>query len=263
MTTTMLARTLSSMVLAALAGPVALASAAAAAPAPPTAPGPPGNPLAGVHQVVGALLRPPAPTPTSQATPASSAPAPAAATAAPTPLQVEQKLAELRYDVGPVDGTIDDQAASAVMAFQKVHGLDRTGSLNDAVATRILATQGTPPPLVPGGEPSRVEVSLARQVLFLYEGGSLSRILPVSTGTAATPTPTGSFRFYRYEAGWHTSRYGRLYNAEYFVGGYAIHGSLSVPPEPASHGCIRIPMSAAEWFPSVVHKGMQVVILEG
>jgi lipoprotein-anchoring transpeptidase ErfK/SrfK len=29
----------------------------------------------------------------------------------------------------------------------------------------------------------------------------------------------------------------------YFDGGYAIHGEPAVPPHPASHGCVRIPMS--------------------
>ena len=62
--------------------------------------------------------------------------------------------------------------------------------------------------------------------------------------------------------GWHTSSLGRLYNAQYFIGGYAIHGSLSVPEQPASHGCIRISMYSAEWFPSHAAKGMQVVVLQ-
>jgi lipoprotein-anchoring transpeptidase ErfK/SrfK len=31
-------------------------------------------------------------------------------------------------------------------------------------------------------------------------------------------------------------------------GGYAIHGSTSVPADPASHGCVRIPMSDAIGF---------------
>ncbi len=33
---------------------------------------------------------------------------------------------------------------------------------------------------------------------------------------------------------------GELYNPYYFLGGYAIHGSPSVPNYPASHGCIRV-----------------------
>jgi lipoprotein-anchoring transpeptidase ErfK/SrfK len=143
-----------------------------------------------------------------------------------------------------------------------VNGLARTGELNDALTTQIMATQGDPAPMVGNGEPNRVEVSLAKQVLFLYENGSLTKILAVASGTSKTPTPTGTFRMYRFDPGWHTSSLGRLYNAEYFVGGYAIHGSTSVPAQPASHGCIRIAMHSAEWFPSHVTKGMQVVVLE-
>ncbi len=212
--------------------------------------------------------RPPraqAPTPAPAPATAPGAPvaqaAPGAAASA-TPLQVEQRLAALTYDVGPVDGQIDEQAASAVMAFQKVSGMERTGQLTPQVAAQIMATQSPPAAMVPNGEANRIEISLARQVLFLYEGGALTKILPVSSGASDTPTPTGEYHVYRYDPGWHTSKLGRLYNAEYFVGGYAIHGSPSVPGQPASHGCVRIPMSAAEWFPSHVSNGTQVVILE-
>lgn len=191
------------------------------------------------------------------------------ATAAPTTattgntFQVEQQLAALRFDVGAVDGVVDARTSSAVMAFQKVYGLPRTGQLTDGVATQILAPQTLPPPLVPNGGPSRVEVDLGRQVLFLYEGGALSSILAVSSGTAATPTPTGAFRFYRYDPGWHTSRLGQLYNAVYFYGGYAIHGSGSVPAQPASHGCIRISLASSQWFPSHVSTSTAVYVLSG
>ena len=188
---------------------------------------------------------------------------PAAAAASPaavTPSQVEQKLEALRYDVGPIDGNIDEASGHAIMAFQKVNGLARTGALTDDVKTQIMAAQGTPAPLLANGEPNRVEVSLAKQVLFLYENGSLLKILSVSSGTPETPTPTGTFRMFRSEPGWHTSALGRLYNAQYFVGGYAIHGSTSVPAEPASHGCVRIPMNSAEWFPERVTKGTQVFV---
>jgi len=233
-------RKLAALLLAMFGGQLAMASAASAA----------GGGLLGTG-----LFAPP---------PAPAAPAVAGvATPAPSLLQVEQKLASLAYDVGPVDGVGDDQTNSAVMAFQKVNGLPRTGVLDDVLPGQIMAASGFPAPLKPDGEPNRIEVSLARQVLFLYEGGTLTKILPVATGTSKTPTPTGTFRIYRQDPGWHTSRLGRLHNAQYFIGGYAIHGSTSVPAEPASHGCIRIPMSASEWFPSHVSKGMQVAISAG
>ena len=32
-----------------------------------------------------------------------------------------------------------------------------------------------------------------------------------------------------------------------FIGNFAIHGYVPVPPYPASHGCIREPMWVADW----------------
>jgi lipoprotein-anchoring transpeptidase ErfK/SrfK len=238
---TTLIRKLPALLLALAAGQVALASAAGAAPG-----------------LLGLLIPPPPPPPVVQ--PAQAAPPPAT----PPLLPIEKKLAELHYDVGPVDGNVDEQTISAILAFQKVYGLERTGGLTDPVTTQILATKDNPPALVPGDtSPNKVEIDLRRQVLFLYENGSLSKILPVSSGTAKTPTPTGDYKVYRYDSGWHTSPLGQLYNAEYFVGGYAIHGAKSVPAEPASHGCVRIPMTAAEWFPQHVTNGTPVHVLAG
>jgi len=36
-----------------------------------------------------------------------------------------------------------------------------------------------------------------------------------------------------------------MYYSVYFIRGYAIHGLASVPNQPASHGCLRIPIADA------------------
>jgi len=240
MKTTTLTRRLPALALALLAGQVALATGASASPG-----------------LLDLLLPPPPPV--------ASAPAPVAAVAqaAATPLQVEQKLEALRYDVGPVDGQVDGRTASAVMAFQKVNDLERNGQLTDPLAAQIMATQVPPLPLTSDASPNKVEIDLRRQVLFLYENGSLSRIFAISSGTSRTPTPAGDFAITHQERGWETSALGRLYNSQYFYGGYAIHGSLSVPAQPASHGCVRLTMSAAEWFPQHVSVGTPVHVVPG
>ena len=204
--------------------------------------------------------------PTAATVPAPpSASVPAAPVSAPpgpaSPMAVEAQLAALRYFVGPVDGVIDSVSSSAIMAFQKVNGMERTGELSGPVADAILAASGTPGALVPNGDSNKVEIDLTRQVLFLYEGGQLTTILPVSSGTSATPTPTGSYKIYRRVVGWETSPLGRLYNSQYFVGGYAIHGSLSVPATPASHGCVRITMAAADFLPDHIGFGTPVYVV--
>jgi hypothetical protein len=74
-------------------------------------------------------------------------------------------------------------------------------------------------------------------------------------------TPGGTYGFYRFAKGWETGPLGSLYNPVYFNDGIAIHGAKSVPATPASHGCVRIPMAAAEWFPSQVYTGMPVHVV--
>ena len=219
--------------------------------------------------------------PSASTTTAAPAPAAAAALAAPPAglgtgargaevAALEQRLDALHYDVGKVDDVYDQNTAYAVTAFQKVHGLGRTGRATDEVVAALAAAKA-PAPLVPNGGENRVEIDIPRQVLFLYKGGSLQKILTVSSGNnqrfcsegwcRKAVTPGGSFGIYRQGRGWETGPLGSLYNPLYFNGGIAIHGSRSVPAQPASHGCIRIPMSAAEWFPGQVHNGMPVHVV--
>ena len=73
-------------------------------------------------------------------------------------------------------------------------------------------------------------------------------------------TPRGSFTVYARHSGWHKSYLGSLYNPLYFSGGYAIHGAGSVPNYPASHGCVRVTVSSANWLASVVPNGTRVTV---
>lgn len=174
---------------------------------------------------------------------------------------LEQRLVDLKYFIPAVDTTYDEDTTAAVTAFQKTNNMSRTGKV-DQPTWSAMQTAKEPAPLVSSGGAHRVEIDLNRQVLFLYEGGKLSRIFGISSGTSDTPTPTGDYRIYHQSTGWETSALGRLYNSQYFVGGYAMHGSLDVPPEPASHGCVRLTMAAADWFPEHVRIGTPVFIRE-
>jgi peptidoglycan hydrolase-like protein with peptidoglycan-binding domain len=219
-------------------------------------------------------------TPSSVVTTAAGAAAPAAAGDAPAGLgngargaevaALEKRLEALHYDVGAVNDVYDQNTTYGVMAFQKVHGMARTGRATDEVIA-ALASATTPPPLVPNGGENRVEIDIPRQVLFLYKANTLQKIVTISSGNnkrfcsegwcRRAVTPGGSYGFYRQGRGWETGPLGSLYNPVYFNGGIAVHGSRSVPAQPASHGCIRIPMGAAEWFPGAVHIGMPVHVV--
>jgi len=187
---------------------------------------------------------------------------------------VQRRLAELRFDPGPADGAFGTGTLYAVQGFQKLAGMAPDGKVGPAVQ-QALADPPAVTPLVPDGEPNRVEVDLARQLLFLYVGGELRLISHVSTGSGEeycvegecgnrAITPEGGFRFMWRRNGWREARLGKLYNPVYFTSsGVAVHGSTSVPTYPASHGCVRIPMHIAEYFPSLVKNGDAVYVLAG
>lgn len=186
---------------------------------------------------------------------------------------LEERLVQLRYDPGRVDGVYDSATMHAVMAFQKTQGLARTGRATPEVLDRLTTAQ-LPAELVPGGGATKVEVDLPRQILLLYRDGTLFRIIDVSTGSgkrycvkgagcARAVTPGGSFRVTRRISGWRRSKLGLLYNPLYFNGGIAIHGAPSVPAYPASHGCVRIPMYVSYWFPREVPNGTPVYVIGG
>ncbi len=183
---------------------------------------------------------------------------------------VQERLAELGYDVGTADGRFGGRTSYAVMAFQKMEGLDRTGEI-DAGLLPALQAAGPPGPMVSGGPSTRVEIDLNRQVLIFWSGGELTRILPVSSGNGEeycvdgecdiAVTPPGSFHIGRKAEGLEVAPLGELWWPMYFNGGIAIHGSPSVPPYPASHGCIRVPMYAAPTLYDQVGRGTAVILI--
>jgi hypothetical protein len=51
-----------------------------------------------------------------------------------------------------------------------------------------------------------------------------------------------------------------MYYSNYISGGVAIHGSRSIPNQPASHGCIRVPMFAARQLSKLMPVGTIVLV---
>jgi PKD repeat protein len=157
--------------------------------------------------------------------------------------QLGGRLRELHY-AAPFSARFDGRMLDAVYAFQKVQSLPRTGVV-DARFWRALARARTPMPRYTRPA-DHLEVNKGRQVLYVVRRSRVALIVPISTaGISGTYTPVGRFSIYRKVAGFDPSPLGTLYDPLYFTGGYAIHGNPSVPPYPASHGCVRVPMWVA------------------
>jgi len=183
--------------------------------------------------------------------------------------EAERRLAELGYWTGPVDGRFDEATRQAVIAFQKWEGRAVTGKLT---AQEFEAIQNGVAPKARDAGYAHVEVDIDRQVLMMIDEEGRVRVLPVSTGsdkpfmddgqTSVAYTPRGRFVVYDKTYGWENGDLGSVYYANYISGGVAIHGYLSVPTQPASHGCIRIPMFAAREVSKLLPVGTIVLVYD-
>jgi L,D-transpeptidase catalytic domain/Putative peptidoglycan binding domain len=158
----------------------------------------------------------------------------------PAVAELLRELAALHYAVPRIQQSFDGDVLESVYAFEKVQGLPRDGRVDVAFWARLARPRIASPRY---SEPAdHLEVDKEHQVLYVVRGGQVALVSPVSTaGIPGYYTPVGRFAIYRKVPGYDPSPLGILYKPMYFVGGYAIHGNPSVPPYPASHGCVRVP----------------------
>ncbi len=183
--------------------------------------------------------------------------------------EAERRLSDMGYWTGAVDGLFDSATRSAVIAFQKWEGRPITGQLTVTELEAIL-TSASPKAREVGY--AHVEVDLHRQVLLLVNENDGVRVLPISSGTGKSfmddgqmsiaYTPRGRFVVYDKTVGWEKPPFGSMYYPNYISGGVAIHGYRSVPNQPASHGCIRIPMFAARELSKLMQLGTIVLVYD-
>ena len=209
-------------------------------------------------------------------------------------LRLQQRLSALHFDPGPHDGEYGQNTIQAVWAFQKLVMKTPRERATDEVTPSTWAIMETAAPVTPrrqADSPSHVEIYLQEQVLVVFKGGEPQLITHMSSGSNEkwceevtidpgqdgnnTPeqikkgicgeaiTPPGIFYFYNRHTGMRESKLGSMYNPVYFNYNIAVHGAILVPLEPASHGCVRIPMSVARYFPALVAYGDRVYVFDG
>ena len=94
--------------------------------------------------------------------------------------EAEQRLSDLGYWTGPIDGMFDAASQHALIAFQKIEGRKRTGRLT---ADELDALRVASPPVPRDTSYAHVEVDLMRQILMVVDNyGKATHILPVCTG---------------------------------------------------------------------------------
>jgi peptidoglycan hydrolase-like protein with peptidoglycan-binding domain len=211
----------------------------------------------------------PSATPSSSASPSASAsPTPTpTATAKPQKLKVgskgpavlalQQRLTELGYWNGKADGKFGGTTQQAVFALQKAAGIGRDGSVGPKTQ-KALDAGVRPKAKSKAGSGYLVEINLKKQLLMFVKNGEVVATLNTSTGsnqhyvykgdTFLADTPTGHFKVGRQIDGVRHGPLGDLFRPKYFNGGIAVHGSPSIPPYAASHGCARVSNAAINWI---------------
>jgi len=193
---------------------------------------------------------------------------------------LQQRLAALHYYPGKIDGKFGWATMEAVWAFKEIQSGKRTPrhpNIVGAAMRRQLAHPKLPRAHKPHGGAWRVEVNKNLEVLVVYRHGKITLISHVSTAAYNRPdgsgwiTPNGRYRAREYLAGAipDSTFGGFLYNPVFFIGrSYAIHGMPNptstfgydgVPLNPASHGCVRVPMDVSRIF----HRYVRIGVLHG
>jgi hypothetical protein len=164
-------------------------------------------------------------------------------------------LRKQRYRA-PDGGRFTAATARAVLAFRKVNWMAWARRASPEVLTRLARGRGAFKLRHPTAG-RHVEVDLDRQVMVLAARGKPQHTFHISSGAPTTPSDRGRFHFYRRLPGYNGSR---MLDSVYYNRGEAVHGYRSVPPYPASHGCIRTPIPDARFIYDWVQLGMSIYV---
>ena len=216
-------------------------------------------------------------------------------------LAVQERLTELGFDPGPADGIFGLMTTQAVWAFEKlVLGTPRaeaTGVIDQAAWERLMGDVEITPRRSTNGQADHTEVYLEEQVLIVFQQDDPVLITHISSGEldengdpaeyceeatydtdsqgreleepitkavcALAKTPGGVFTYDRQVEGTRVSPLGAMWNPVYFNYGIAVHGAREVPLEPASHGCVRLPMHISEYYQDIVSIGDRILVWNG
>ncbi len=130
----------------------------------------------------------------------------------------------------------------------------------------------------------RVKVSLSKQRAYVMEGSTVLLAMPVSIGTAATPTPSGNWTIFKKEAKHRAATHGYAYSGTNvkqsflakkppgwsfkgtpmpywceFKPNYGFHTGW-IKNQPCTHGCIRMHENLSPKFFRLVKVGTPVSI---
>ncbi len=212
-------------------------------------------------------------------------------TSGPSVKALQNRLAQLGFVPGKIDGYFGEMTKEAVWAYEKLILQTQPDKATGKVTNAMWQSMQDPVAIQPRrpGSGTHVEIYLPQQVAAVFTDNTPTLVLHISSGAAITPertpanswcstvhldtasdgsplpapvdqavcgvayTPGGVFSFKRELQGDHIGPLGGMYNPVYFNYGIAMHGASNVPLTPASHGCIRMNKLISNTFQNYVH----------
>ena len=153
---------------------------------------------------------------------------------------VQQRLQALHFWI-PQTGVYDNGTGLAIDAYHRLLRWGVSQSLDSRTIAYLLNGWGEFKVRYPS-HGHHAEGNLGLQLLALTDGSHVTFIFPISSGKPSTPTVLGNFHIYLRTPGYLPDG---MYYSSFFIGGYAIHGFNPAPDYPASHGCMRLPITDA------------------
>ena len=212
--------------------------------------------------------------------------------------QVQERLAELGFFVGEIDGQYGRLFEQALWAYQKLVLNVPRDEPTSILTDELWQDMQRPIRIEPNrwhskGEATRnhVEIYLPSQVAVFFVDDVAEMIVHISSGDGqewkevvtidpgefnnpgtepivrreigVSVTPGGVFKIERMVDGLRNSALGGMWDPAYFNYGIAMHGAINVPLHPASHGCIRMSQTAGRTFHQYIDIGDQVFVWDG
>ncbi|HME89765.1 MAG TPA: L,D-transpeptidase [Chthoniobacterales bacterium] len=182
-------------------------------------------------------------------------------------VQVNQESKQITLNGKPLDASQLRKLTSGTLLvpLNELQGAGATVTWSDDGMTAVVAS-GFFKRVAIRFVPKRVEVDLVGQRLRAYQGARLVLDSHISSGREGRKTPPGDFKAGPVKTPMHRSRLYHNAPMPWSVQVHEnifIHGFQKVPRDPASHGCIRLPLTGAnpaKWFYDWIDIGTPICI---
>ncbi|WP_088553633.1 L,D-transpeptidase family protein [Calderihabitans maritimus] len=159
--------------------------------------------------------------------------------------ELQERLHQLNFDPGPIDGIYGPQTEAAVKKFQVTHGFAPDGIVDDTIWKLLGKGFERPTTTKQLNAPEGIihlVIDTNNKTLTVYANNKPLKTYPVAVGRTETPTPVGEWKIISKSSDWGGGFGTRWMGLNVPWGIYGIHGTnkpWSIGQR-ASHGCIRM-----------------------